>query len=483
MRLADTLGVDRETAVQTYYASLLAHAGCTTDTHVHAQVFGSSSDGELSTPLMYGSLARGHHRSAFDRYRIPGVSGSTRAAQVARRLPRMITGSRPALTANCEVAGMLAGQTGAPGSVAVMLDYLLERWDGKGPLRRASGEGIPLPMRIVHVAVDAAFQWHLGGARFAASLVGERSGHAFGPDVGRCLTQRSGEILAFEPATSAWDEVLDVEPGPPLMLDGDELNRALAATGRFADLVSPYLSGHSSGVAELAAAAAERCGIEASGVQTLLRAGLVHDLGRVAVDTRIWEKRGPLTADEWEQVRLHPYHTERVLSRAPFLASLAPVATAHHEHLDRSGYHRGSPAGELTMPARLLAAADTFHTMCEPRPHRDPLVPDQAAEALAAEANRGHLDPEAVTAVVEAAGRSAPRLKRTGRTHRARGAGRDAPRTRLHDQAGGTRTRNLQQDRRPPHPERVRQDRRLEPCSSDPVRHGARPRGMGRTPD
>jgi HD-GYP domain-containing protein (c-di-GMP phosphodiesterase class II) len=410
MRLADTLGVDRETAVQTYYASLLAHAGCTTDVHVHAQVFGSSMT-ENFNPLMYGSsreVITGLVRSLPD----PGASGPIRAAQVARRLPRMIRGSRPALAANCEVAGMLADQTGAPGSVSAMLDYLLERWDGRGPLRRARGEGIPLPMRIVHVAIDAAFQRHLGGVAFAASLVGERSGHAFDPDVGGCLSQQFGEILAFDDAISAWDEVLAVEPGPPLMLNGDEVDRALAAVGRFADLVSPYLSGHSSGVAELAVAAAERCGIEASGVRDVLRAGLVHDLGRVAVDARIWDKRGPLTADEWEQVRLHPYHTERVLSRARFLAALAPVATAHHEHLDRSGYHRGSPAAELTMPARLLAAADTFHAMCEPRPHRDPLVPEQAAEALAAEANRGHLDPDAVTAVVEAAGRKAPRLER-----------------------------------------------------------------------
>ena len=206
MRLADTLGVDRETAVQTYYASLLAHAGCTTDVHVHAQVFGSSMT-ENFNPLMYGSsreVITGLIRSLPD----PGASGPTRAAQVARRLPRMIRGSRPALAANCEVAGMLADQTGAPGSVAAMLDYLLERWDGRGPLHRARGEGIPLPMRIVHVAIDAALQRHLGGAAFAASLVGERSGHAFDPDVGGCLTQQSGEILAFDDATSAWDEVL-----------------------------------------------------------------------------------------------------------------------------------------------------------------------------------------------------------------------------------------------------------------------------------
>ena len=66
-----------------------------------------------------------------------------------------------------------------------------------------------------------------------------------------------------------------------------------------------------------------RCGIDAVGVTAIRRAGLVHDLGRVAVHPRIWQKPGPLTADEWEQVRLHPYHTERVLSRSPFLAALA----------------------------------------------------------------------------------------------------------------------------------------------------------------
>ena len=111
-------------------------------------------------------------------------------------------------------------------------------------------------------------------------------------------------------------------------------------------------------------------------------------------------------------MRLHPYHTERVLSRSPFLAALAPVAAAHHERLDGSGYHRGSPGAELTLPARLLAAADAFHAMTEPRPHREPLAPERAAEELGREASAGRLDPDAVTAVIEAAGQRAPRLER-----------------------------------------------------------------------
>ena len=125
-----------------------------------------------------------------------------------------------------------------------------------------------------------------------------------------------------------WDETLAREPDPPLVLTGSAVDRGLAAMGSFADLVSPYLAGHSAGVAELVGAAARRCRIDEAGVVALRRAALVHDLGRVAVNARIWQKPGPLTADELEQVRLHPYHSERVLARSEFLAALAAVAGA-----------------------------------------------------------------------------------------------------------------------------------------------------------
>jgi DNA-binding NarL/FixJ family response regulator len=70
------------------------------------------------------------------------------------------------------------------------------------------------------------------------------------------------------------------------------------------------------------------------------------------------------------------------------------------------------PAAELTMPARLLATADMFHTKCEQRPHRAGMSTEQAAQALAAEANAGRLDPDAVAAVIESAGQRVPRLDR-----------------------------------------------------------------------
>ena len=203
-----------------------------------------------------------------------------------------------------------------------------------------------------------------------------------------------------------------LEPSPRPTLADETIDRALAAIADFGDLISPYLAGHSQQVAELAEAAATRCGLGPADVIATRRAALVHDVGRVAIPARIWQKPGPLTSDEWEQVRTHPYYTDRVLSRSPFLAELAPVASADHERLDGSGYYRGTSGASLGVPARLLAAADAYQAMLEPRPHRDALAPAVAATRLGDEASAGRLDADAVTAVLEAAGQRVPRIDR-----------------------------------------------------------------------
>jgi HD-GYP domain-containing protein (c-di-GMP phosphodiesterase class II) len=407
-RLADRLEVDPVTASQTYYACLLSHSGCTTDAQVTAEVFG----GPLTThfnPVMYGSgreVFTGLLRALPD----PENRAPVRALQAARRLPRLVREQRPHMTAMCEVARMLADGVGLPPSVQGLLAHLMGRWDGKGPLGGAKGDEIPLPMRIVHVAVDTAFQRLLGDEDHVVRVVREHAGHGLDPRVVTCLADNAGDILAFGGKPSAWDETLACEPRPQLILEGEAIDRAFAAMGGFADLISPYLTGHSAGVAELVTVAAQHCRIDAP--VALRRAAFLHDLGRVAIGASSWQKAGSLTADEWEQVRLHPYHTERVLSRSPFLAALAPVAGAHHERLDGSGYHRGSGGAELPLPSRLLSAADTYHAMTEPRPHREPLSPKRATVIVSEEASAGRLDADAVAAVVEAAGQRAPRIER-----------------------------------------------------------------------
>jgi HD-GYP domain-containing protein (c-di-GMP phosphodiesterase class II) len=410
MRLAERLGVEAETSSQTYYACLLTYAGCTADAEMAAKTFGGSMTTHL-VPVTFGS-EREMLAGVLRALPTPGSPAFGRAVQIARRLPKAGRERDPHLAVICEVGQMLAERLGLPAPIPKLFAHLTERWDGKGRLRRAQGKEIPMPVRIVHVARDAAVQRMVGGVDHAVDVIRERAGHAFDPQVAACLVDDAGEILAVGDEASAWDETLACEPQPTLAIGGEAIDRALAAIGEFADLISPYLSGHSTGVAELTVAAAQRCRIDAVGVSTIRRAALVHDLGRVAVHPRIWQKPGTLNADELERVRLHPYHTERVLSRSPFLSTLVSIAGAHHERVDGSGYHRGAAGAELVFPARLLAAADAYHAMTEPRPHRDAVPPEQAAQELGRDATAGRLDADAVTAVVEAAGQRAPRLER-----------------------------------------------------------------------
>jgi HD-GYP domain-containing protein (c-di-GMP phosphodiesterase class II) len=411
MRLADRLKVDAETAIQTYYACQLFYVGCTANADVAAELFGA--DDALTTYAAAGRFGSRAEMTAglLRAVAPPGGAPITRAGQLVRQLPRVAKVLKHHVAAFCEVARMLTDRLGVDPSVSPLFACVAERWDGKGEPGRARGEEIPLAMRIVHVARDGVFQRMLGGAEHAVSVVRRRSGHAFDPDVVTALAAEAAGLRAID-AASAWEETLASEPRPHTFLEGESIDRALAAIGDFSDLVSPYFVGHSTGVAALAEHAARRCHFDIAEVATIRRAALVHDIGRVAVPARIWQQPGVLPPDDWEKVRLHPYQTERILHRSPLLAVLAQVAGTHHERCDGSGYHRGTAATGLTSQARLLAAADAYQTKIEPRPHRGPLAPEQAAETLTSEVQAGRLDVVAVRAVLEAVGQPTPRIER-----------------------------------------------------------------------
>ena len=411
-RLGDVLGVDPAVGAQAYYTSLLFYIGCTATARTASEVF--AEDGALTTyavPARFGSPAqmlRGMGRAIAP----PGTGVVVRATQLARGVPALARELTEVVGADCDVAQMLAGRLGLASVLPTLFDHVTARWDGRAWPPRARGASIPLPMRIAHVARDAAFQRMLGGDAFAIRVVRDRAHHAFDPDVVGALADHATEVLDLDPNASSWEQALACEPHPALVLDRDAIDGALGAIGDFADLVSPYLVGHSAGVAELAADAGRRCGLTEDELLALRRGALVHDIGRVAVPTRIWQHPGPLPPDDWERVRLHAYHTERILSRSPFLSALTPIAAFHHERLDGSGYHRGSTGIALAMPARLLAAADAFHTWTEPRPHRDAQSRVRAAERLGDEVRAGRLDADAVAVVLTAAGQHVPRIPR-----------------------------------------------------------------------
>jgi DNA-binding CsgD family transcriptional regulator len=143
-------------------------------------------------------------------------------------------------------------------------------------------------------------------------------------------------------------------------------------------------------------------------VGALRRAGHVLDLGRMGVPNRVWGKGSALSTAENERVRLHPYLTQRILARVDALAAIAQLAGAHHERLDGSGYPQGTVGAELRLPERILAAADSYQSLLEPRPDRAAHGPGGAAEVIRGEVRAGRLDGAAVEAILAAAGHGRP---------------------------------------------------------------------------
>ena len=404
-RLAHCAGLPAREVTDVYFAALLRFVGCTSYAHEEALLFGGDDI----------ALRAGGARTDFADPRqvllllasaLPeDASALDRAGLVLGRLARSATLSRDLAASHCEVAANVAQRLALSGSVQQALGQMFERWDGKGGPRKLGGEDLARPVRCIHVAHAAVLFGQAGGLAAAQDVVRRRAGSALDPSFADVFVRHASELLQARDSEDVWAAVLEAEPEPPVLVVPSELDAVVRTIADIVDLKVPFTRTHSAGVAALAEPAARTLGCTEREVSDLRRAALLHDLGRVGVPNGIWEKPGPLSASEWERVRLHPYHTERILARSPVLAPLARVAGMHHERQDGSGYHRQAAGVGIPLVARVLAAADVYQACLEERPHRPAHPPEMAAQAVTAAAAEGQLDAQAVRAVLAVAGR------------------------------------------------------------------------------
>jgi HD-GYP domain-containing protein (c-di-GMP phosphodiesterase class II)/DNA-binding CsgD family transcriptional regulator len=391
--LARRAGLDPVRQGEVYYGTLLRFAGCAATSHEIAAALGGDdvavrSAGDLIDPTVPGEAQRflaGLGVSAGQLRALGGPPGVARLKAAGAR-------------ADCEVGASLAGRLGLPEDVGRAVLDAFERYDGCGVPGGRAGDEIALAARYAAVGFTAVMFDFAGGAATAGQTVARWSGRALDPAVAAVFLDTPDELLRACDPDDLWAAVVDCEPQPRRVFGDDAaLDDALAGFGDAADLKSPWFTGHSGGVARLARTAAVR--LEPAIAGLVHRAGLVHDIGRVAVPTGIWERPRALRPEEWDVVRLHPYHGGRILARSPVLAPLGQVACRHHERTDGTGYPAGIGGSALDMAARLLAAADVFHALGEARPHRPAVSLAEAARVLTGLP----LDRDAVRAVLAAA--------------------------------------------------------------------------------
>lgn len=161
----------------------------------------------------------------------------------------------------------------------------------------------------------------------------------------------------------------------------DELDRAetvLFSLARSIEAKDPYTGGHCERLSEYSAALGQRLDLPVEEITALRRAGIVHDIGKVAVPDSILLKKGPLNSQEWEIMRQHPVVGERICAPLKSFRLVLPIIRHHHERQDGSGYPDGLSGSSIPLTARMMQTVDIYDALVTERPYRPALSPEEA---------------------------------------------------------------------------------------------------------
>ena len=380
MRLGDELGFDAPTKGALYYASLLKDAGCSSNAARMAALFGSDDQSVKREMRLVDWNDR--WRLAMRTARNCGV-GRNPIARIQHFLriagtPRM---TRDIIQARCERGAQIAVALGFPSASSEAIAHVDEHWCGLGHPVGLAGDEIPLLSRVLLLAqtVEAFFTEH--GVDAALRMATTRRARWFDPSlvdrvVGWRRDRRWWATIADAEHLDA--AVIALEPGAlPQAADDERLDAISYAFAAVIDAKTPFTYRHSTNVARYAVGIATTLGADRDLARDMLRAGLLHDIGKLGVSNRILDKPGKLTDDERHEIQKHPRWTLKILQRVPAFRHFADASAQHHERMDGKGYPWALPGPQLDFTARVLAASDVYEALTADRPYRAGMTVDK----------------------------------------------------------------------------------------------------------
>jgi len=171
----------------------------------------------------------------------------------------------------------------------------------------------------------------------------------------------------------------------------------------------PYTRGHSERVALIGERLAAEMGLDEKTQLLLRRGGLLHDIGKVAIELSFINKPGKLTDEEFAIMKTHPEHGARICEPLRTARQMIPLIRNHHEKLNGYGYPDGLVEDQIPVEVRIISVADVYDALTTDRPYRKAMPHERALGILKEEVERGAWDPD-VVAQVERLGEEAFRL-------------------------------------------------------------------------
>lgn len=193
--------------------------------------------------------------------------------------------------------------------------------------------------------------------------------------------------------------------------------QTVLALAQTLELRDPYTSGHAQRVTDYALLLAEELNLSAADRQTLQVAAPLHDIGKIGVSDTVLQKRGILTADEFDQMKAHPLKGAALLQAIPDLAPIVPIVRGHHERWDGLGYPDGLAGEQIPQLARVIAVADTFDAISFDSPYREAMTLDDAFEQIQ-QGSGSQFEPACVEAFLQLRSRLEQQFQQRTRLHR-----------------------------------------------------------------
>ncbi|WP_306260055.1 HD domain-containing phosphohydrolase [Pararhizobium sp. IMCC21322] len=394
------LGDNIETQKDAYHIALVRFIGCTITSH-ETGMLSIGDDQGFAVATMLGDWADRadlkKHLNHFIALDVPEDERDAAFESICDIIPE----AAPDFTAaHCRQSYLLAKRLPISKAVLESIPYFYGRWDGK--VLPYGGASLPYLQRLHRVTELAELVRRLENPTRAKEVIATKLGHEIDPDLGAKFLEHADEIFKAASKTPEFESFVAAEPGERVLMTPQCRETLAEIAADMTDHKALCFLSHSRRVAGLAAQAGQIAKMSKGDVVNLRLGALVHDIGKCAINNRIWYKETELAVSERLEMERHTYQTQFYLSHGSPFSQWAGVAASVQERADGSGYHRGVPLTDLG--ANILAAANEYDELTHGMPNRPAISPEQAAEHLNAQSREKRFLATAVSSVLQAAG-------------------------------------------------------------------------------